>query len=103
MPNVHISNSKYLWGLQCPKLLWHAYNAKNLIPEPDAAQQAILDQGHEVGAPAKQPYPEGVEVGESVTDLDETLRVPIVRAVPKARPEASRRVVCSPGTALVAT
>ena len=24
---------RFLWGLQCPKLLWHAYNAKDLIPE----------------------------------------------------------------------
>ena len=34
----YVSKSKYLWGLQCPKLLWHAYNAKDLIPEPDAQQ-----------------------------------------------------------------
>jgi hypothetical protein len=42
-----ISKSKFLWGLQCPKLLWHAYNRKDLIPAPDAATQAIFDQGHE--------------------------------------------------------
>ena len=69
-----ISKSKYLWGLQCHKLLWHAYNAKNLIPEPDASQQAIFDQGHEVGALAKEMFPDGVEVGGEVTDLDETIR-----------------------------
>ena len=72
---MFISKSKFLWGLQCPKLLWHAYTAKHLIPEPDVAQQAIYDQGHEVGALAKQLYPDGVEVGENVTDLDETLRL----------------------------
>jgi hypothetical protein len=70
-----ISKSKYLWGLQCPKLLWHAYNARELIPEPDAARQAIFDQGHEVGALAKKLFPHGVEVGEGVLDLDETLRL----------------------------
>jgi hypothetical protein len=70
-----ISKSKYLWGLQCPKLLWHAYNAKELIPEPDAARQAIFDQGHEVGALAKKLFPRGVEVGDGVLDLDETLRL----------------------------
>src|SRR5256885_13544201 len=37
----YISKSKYLSGLQCHKLLWHAYNAKHLIPEPDAQTQAI--------------------------------------------------------------
>jgi hypothetical protein len=62
MGQPFISKSKYLWGFQCHKLLWHAYNAKDLIPEPDAAQQAVFDQGHEVGALAKQLGPDGIEV-----------------------------------------
>jgi hypothetical protein len=53
----YISKSKFLWGSQCKKLLWYAYNAKDQIPEPEAAQQAIFDQGHEVGALAKSLYP----------------------------------------------
>ena len=53
----YISKSKFLWGSQCKKLLWDAYNAKDQIPEPEAAQQAIFDQGHEVGALAKSLYP----------------------------------------------
>src|SRR6266446_1784155 len=57
LKNLYLSKSKYLWGLQCHKLLWHAYNAKDLIPERDAATQAIFDQGHEVGALAKQIFP----------------------------------------------
>ncbi len=71
----YVSKSKFLWGLQCPKLLWHAYNAKDLIPERDAQQQAFFDQGHEVGALGKKLYPDGVEVGENVTDLEETVRL----------------------------
>jgi hypothetical protein len=35
-----VSKSKFLWGSQCQKLLWYAYNAKEEIPEPDGAQQA---------------------------------------------------------------
>src|ERR1035437_3984654 len=69
-----ISKSKFLWGLQCHKLLWYAYNQKDAIPKPDAATQAIFDQGHEVGALAKQMFPGGVEVGAGVLDLDETIR-----------------------------
>ena len=69
-----ISKSKFLWGLQCPKLLWTAYNAKDLIPSPDAATQAIFDQGHEVGALAKQLFPGGIEVSAGVTDFDQVLR-----------------------------
>jgi len=70
-----ISKSKFLWGLQCHKLLWHADNAKHLIPEPDASQQATFDQGHEVGALAKRLFADGIEVGEDITDLDDTLRL----------------------------
>jgi hypothetical protein len=64
-----ISKSKFLWGLQCPKLLSTTYNAKHLIPEPDAAQQAVFDQGHEVGALAKRLHPDGSEIIASATDL----------------------------------
>ena len=71
----YISKSKFLWGLQCHKLLWFAYNQKEAIPELDAATQAIFDQGHEVGALAKKMFPDGVEVGKGVLDLDETIRL----------------------------
>jgi len=71
----YVSKSKYLWGLQCPKLLWHAYNLKELIPELNAATQVIIEQGHEVGALAKRMFPEGVEVGTGALDLDETIRL----------------------------
>jgi hypothetical protein len=71
----YISKSKFLWGLQCPKLIWFAYNQKDAIPEPNAATQAIFDQGHEVGALAKRMFPEGIEVGAGVADLNETIRL----------------------------
>ena len=28
----YISKTKFLQGLQCPKLIWSAYNAKHLLP-----------------------------------------------------------------------
>jgi len=68
-----ISKSKYLAGLQCPKLLWTHYNAKELIPPVDAATQAVFDQGHRVGDLAKQRYPGGIEV-EWTKDIAETVR-----------------------------
>jgi hypothetical protein len=70
-----ISKSKYLAGLQCHKLLWFYYNAKDEIPEADSAKQAIFDQGHEVGALAKKMFPDGIEVGAGITDLPETIRL----------------------------
>ena len=57
-----ISKSKYLAGLQCPKLLWHHYNARDAFPPIGAAKQAIFDIGHNVGDLAKGLYPDGVEV-----------------------------------------
>ena len=69
-----ISKSKFLLGSQCRKLLWYAYNAKDQIPEPDAAQQAIFDQGHEVGALAKSLYPGGIEVSSDAANLDHVLQ-----------------------------
>ena len=47
--NIRISKTKYLNGLQCKKLLWHIYNAPDLIPEPDENTQAVFEQGHLVG------------------------------------------------------
>ena len=69
-----ISKGRFLHGHQCQKLLWVEHNAPEQIPEPDAAQQAIFDQGHEVGALAKQMYPDGVEVGQGITDFDGAIR-----------------------------
>ena len=74
MAQPYISKSKFLWGIQCQKLLWYHYNAKDQIPEPDAAMQAIFDQGHEVGALAKTLYPDGIEVTADVTDFEQVLK-----------------------------
>ena len=57
-----ISKSKYLAGLQCPKLLWHHYNAPDAFPPIDATKQAIFDIGHRIGDLAKDLYPDGEEV-----------------------------------------
>ena len=70
----HISKSKFLWGHQCRKLLWYAYNAKGQIPKADASQQAIFDQGHEVGALAKSLYPGGIEVSADATEFEQVLK-----------------------------
>jgi hypothetical protein len=71
----YLSKSKFLWGLQCQKLLWNAYNAKERIPPTDAQTQTIFDQGHEVGSLAKKLFPNGIEVGHGVDDLDEVVRL----------------------------
>jgi hypothetical protein len=70
-PPVRLSKSVFLLGLQCPKLLWHSVNTKDLLPEPDAAQQAIFNQGEEVGSLAKQTFPGGIEMANGVGSVSE--------------------------------
>ncbi len=57
-----ISKSKYLAGIQCDRLLWTYYNAKDDIPGPDDATQALFDHGHEVGEFAKKYFPNGRDI-----------------------------------------
>ena len=57
-----ISKSRFLLGLQCPKLLWSAYNARDLFPKVDDATQSIFDQANAVGAFAKKMFPPGIEI-----------------------------------------
>ncbi len=60
-----ISKSKYVSGLQCPKLLWTQYNDPNSIPKPDAAKLAFFETGHKVGDLAKDLFPGGTEIAWS--------------------------------------
>lgn len=69
-----ISKSKYLQGIQCSKLLWFSYNARERIPPYDAATQAVFDQGHQVGELAKSLFPGGMEIGGDHTEFDEVVR-----------------------------
>ena len=74
MAATFLSKSKYLAGLQCSKLLWYNYNAKEVIPAPDEATQAMFDQGHQVGELAKTLFPDGVEVAKGNLDFEQVLR-----------------------------
>lgn len=60
--NPTLTKSKYLAGLQCPKLLWITFNDSGKIPPVDPGTQFIFDQGHEVGGLAKKLYPSGVDI-----------------------------------------
>ena len=68
-----LSKSKYLAGLQCAKLLWYHYNAKEKIPAPDEATEAIFEQGHLVGELAKSLFPGGMEVAKGTVDFARVL------------------------------
>ena len=69
-----LTKSKFLNGIQCPKLLWTRCNAPQDIPEPSEQLQAIFDMGHLVGELATRRFPGGTRVQEDdfVKNLEET-------------------------------
>ena len=70
-PRLRLSKSRFTSGLQCHKQLWwrvHEPDAAELVP--DAARQAIFDQGHVVGAAAQGYFPGGVLVDAPHRDFD---------------------------------
>lgn len=70
--SIRISKSKFVAGCQCPKRLYWQVHSPELAAEPDAASEAIIQQGHEVGMLARQLFPDGVEVCER--NLDQAIR-----------------------------
>jgi hypothetical protein len=61
MPQL-LSKSRYLSGLQCPRLLWTLVNKPETVPEPDTVTQYVFDQGHLVGEYAKKLFPGGIDI-----------------------------------------
>src|ERR1039458_9270553 len=70
---MRISKSKFVAGCQCLKRLYWQVHEPELAAEPDAATEAIMAQGHEVGLLARQLFPGGIEVG-SDGGLDQAIR-----------------------------
>jgi hypothetical protein len=83
MPTI-ISKSKYMLGLQCPKLLWHAVRKPESIPAPDKSEQARFDQGHEVGRLAQLLWPGGQAIA---WEMDFKEKIAATRAaMPQRKP-----------------
>lgn len=57
-----LSKSRYLSGLQCPRLSWIEFHEPEKIPETDPITQHIFDQGHLAGEFAKKLFPGGIDV-----------------------------------------
>jgi predicted RecB family nuclease len=68
-----ISKSRFVAGCQCLKRLYFQVHEPELAAEPDAAAEAIIEQGREVGMLARQMFPGGVEV-RSEEGLDQAIR-----------------------------
>jgi hypothetical protein len=71
---LKLSKSRFVAGLQCSKRLWLSFHKREEATPPDAATQAIFDQGHVVGVLAQGLYPGGVTITEDHLHLTEAVR-----------------------------
>ena len=83
MPSKLLTKTRYINGLQCPKLLWVSINDKGRLPPVDPVTQYVFDQGHEAGELAKRLYPGGYDIpsGDFMGNIRETRRA-LARRVP---------------------
>ena len=57
-----LTKTKFVAGSQCLKRLYLAVHSPELAAQPEESDQAIIDQGQEVGLLARQMFPGGVAV-----------------------------------------
>jgi len=57
-----LSKSKFLNGIQCPRLLWVSIHKKEMLPEFSIATLNTFKEGNEVGELAKKLFPEGIDI-----------------------------------------
>jgi predicted RecB family nuclease len=69
---MKLSKSTFVAGCQCLKRLYWQVHEPQLAAQPDAAAEAIMQQGHDVGMLARRLFPGGVEVCER--SLDQAIR-----------------------------
>jgi hypothetical protein len=62
MASQLLSKTKYITGLQCPRLLWMEIHEPGKIPKADTVTQYVFDQGHLVGELAKKLFPGGIDI-----------------------------------------
>src|SRR5207249_10147064 len=70
---MKISKSKFMAGTQCLKRLYFQVHEPELGAERDPADEAIIEQGREVGLLARQLFSGGVEVDGSA-GLEQAIR-----------------------------
>lgn len=57
-----LTKTRFINGLQCPKLLWYSYHKKSDFPPLDLFTKTIFEQGTKVGLVAQQLFPEGRKI-----------------------------------------
>lgn len=85
--STRISKSKFIAGVQCLKRLYWQVHDPKLAAVPDAAVEAIIEQGRQVGLLACQLFPGGVNVdssgglGQAIRTTRELIANPEVPAI----------------------
>lgn len=64
-----ISKSKFLWGMQCSRLFWFAFNQRDAIPPPEPELLDRFSLGHGVGRRARSMFPGGIEIAPDTYDV----------------------------------
>lgn len=70
---MRISKTKFCAGVQCLKRLYLLAHSPELGAQPDSADEAIIEQGREVGLLARTLFPDGIAVS-SEGGLDKAIR-----------------------------
>ncbi|MBK9293911.1 MAG: DUF2779 domain-containing protein [Oligoflexia bacterium] len=70
---INLSKSKIMQGLQCAKSLYLSVYSPDLAAPISDSQQALFDQGHEVGLEAQKLYPGGKLVKADYWNTKEAL------------------------------
>jgi predicted RecB family nuclease len=68
-----LSKSRFLAGLQCPLRLWFQCYNRELATPVSPSQQALFDQGNQVGRLATRIYPGGVLIEEDQLHHEEAV------------------------------
>ena len=68
-----LSKSRILSGMQCPKKLYLQIFSPELASETTEVQQAVFDQGTEVGIEARTRFPDGILIEAPYTQPDKAL------------------------------
>lgn len=73
-PTCHISKSKYMAGVQCPKRQYLEVHHPELADSMDDGAMGRMQQGIEVGSLARRAFPGGVRVAADYKHLSNAIR-----------------------------
>jgi CRISPR/Cas system-associated exonuclease Cas4 (RecB family) len=70
-----LTKSKVMIGIQCEKALFLTVNQSDLAGPIDATQQALFDQGHNVGVEAQKRFPGGVLIDVPRREMGKAIKL----------------------------